>query len=80
MGEKLFIQRRGSTHSDSGKVSFKSGLGMTSVSPAAEPNVPDTTSSPFWKDEEPKPEGDAVPGLHPSPGSRNRTFQLKESR
>lgn len=67
MGEKLFVQRRGSTHSDSGKVSFKLGLGMTSVSSATEPNVPDTTSSPFWKDEEPKPEVDAVPSLHPSP-------------
>lgn len=80
MGEKLFVQRRGSTHSDGGKVTFKSGLTMTSVTSVIEPNIPTMANSPFLKEEELKPEGDSGPSLHPAPGSSGSIPSVKESR
>lgn len=58
MGEKLFVQRRGSTHSDGGKTTFKSGLTMTSVTSVIESSVT-MAPSPFVKEEELKPEIEA---------------------
>ena len=58
MGEKLFVQRRGSTNSDGGKTTFKSGLTMTSVTSVIEPSVLTMAPSPFME-EELKPEIEA---------------------
>jgi hypothetical protein len=66
MGEKLIVQRRGSTHSDGGRAAFKSGLAMTSVTSIVETNVP---SSPTLKEEELKSEGDTGHAAPPAPGS-----------
>ena len=80
MGEKLFVQRRGSTHSDGGKSVFKSGLAMTSVTPDVEPKIPSRANSPFVKEEDLKPEADAGPGPHPTPGSSGGFTYSREHR
>ena len=79
MGEKLIVQRRGSTHSDGGKAAFKLGLAMTSAASFIEPNISTMPTSPVSKEEELKIEGDAVPSLHPASGSLGITSRPKES-
>lgn len=72
MGEKLFVQRRGSTNSDGGRAAFKSGLTMTSATSVIEPNVSTMVPSPFMKEEELKSEVEA-------PGKRTE-LQLQGGR
>src|SRR5579872_7495791 len=69
MEEKLFVQRRSSTHSDSGKSVFKAGLSMTSATSVVEPAASSMTTSPFMKEDELKAESDAGSSLHSSAGS-----------
>ena len=68
MGEKIFAQRRASTNSDGGRVAFKSGLTMTSVTSVIEPNILSLEPSPFTKEDELKDAVDAGPSVHPVPG------------
>ena len=69
IGEKMIVQRRGSTTSDGAKSAFKSGLAMTSVASVIEPNISIIASSPFFKEEDVKSEpSDAGPNLHPGLG------------
>lgn len=68
MGEKFLVQRRSSTHSDGGKVTFKSGLTMTSVTSVIEPTVLSMEPSPFVKEDESKAAVDTGPSALPAPG------------
>lgn len=76
MGEKLLVQRRGSSHSDVGKAAFKSGLMMTSVTSVIEPNISTMGGSPFLKEDELKPEDETGPSVPPAPGWSGRAPRL----
>jgi hypothetical protein len=68
MGEKFLAHRRGSTNSDGGKVAFKAGLAMTSVTSFVEPNILGVAASPVMEKEELKVETETGPDPHPVPG------------
>jgi hypothetical protein len=74
MGENFLAHRRGSTNSDGGKVAFKAGLAMTSVTSFVEPNILGVVASPVME-KELEAETETGPDPHPVPGENGR-FRL----